>query len=254
LLGILNGRKYEQKVFDFRGKARQYLFFNQLFSRSSEEEIKMRNELAITSTERTKQNASIGGLRWQALKVFLVLALAMGLGLSGTVQGKKEPSKKEKQSEVRSMAKETLGQLYKLKPEARKAVQNAAGYAAFSNFGLKIFVAGSGKGEGIAVNNKTKKATFMKMFEIQAGLGLGVKKFRLVWVFENQKDFNDFINSGWEFGGQATAAAKKDDEGGALAGAVAVSPGVWLYQLTGDGLALELTVKGTKYYKDDELN
>ena len=37
-------------------------------------------------------------------------------------------------------------------------------------------------------------------------------------------------------------------------GAVAVSPGVWLYQLTGDGLALELTAKGTKYFKDGDLN
>lgn len=33
-----------------------------------------------------------------------------------------------------------------------------------------------------------------------------------------------------------------------------VSPGVWLYQLAGDGLALELTAKGTKYYRDDSLN
>jgi GGDEF domain-containing protein len=35
---------------------------------------------------------------------------------------------------------------------------------------------------------------------------------------------------------------------------MAVSPGVWLYQLTETGLALELTAKGTKYYKDDALN
>lgn len=30
--------------------------------------------------------------------------------------------------------------------------------------------------------------------------------------------------------------------------------GVWLYQLTDDGLAPELTAKGTKYYQNDELN
>jgi hypothetical protein len=35
---------------------------------------------------------------------------------------------------------------------------------------------------------------------------------------------------------------------------LSVTPGVWLYGLTDDGLALELTAKGTKYYKDDELN
>jgi len=42
--------------------------------------------------------------------------------------------------------------------------------------------------------------------------------------------------------------------GEAAAGAVSISPGIRLYQITGDGLALELSVKGTKYYKDDELN
>ena len=65
---------------------------------------------------------------------------------------------------------------------------------------------------------------------------------------------NNFINSGWEFGGQATAAAKSADKGSAYQGAVAVSPGVWIYQVTDKGLALELTAKGTKYYKDGDLN
>jgi hypothetical protein len=47
---------------------------------------------------------------------------------------------------------------------------------------------------------------------------------------------------------------KAGEQGAALQGALAVSPGVWLYQLTETGLALELTAKGTKYYKDDALN
>ena len=64
---------------------------------------------------------------------------------------------------------------------------------------------------------------------------------------------NDFIHSGLEFGGQATAAVKAADKGTAYQGAVSLSPGVWLYQLTDKGLALELTAKGTKYYKDGDL-
>ncbi len=119
---------------------------------------------------------------------------------------------------------------------------------------MKIFVAGGGSGKGIVIDKKTKKETFMKMVELQAGIGMGIKKFRLVWVFDNRKDVTDFINSGWEFGGQTSAAAKLGDEGGAFAGAMSISPGIWLYQLTDDGLALELTGKGTKYYKDDDLN
>ena len=119
---------------------------------------------------------------------------------------------------------------------------------------MKIFVAGSGAGKGIAYNNKTKKEVFMKMLELQGGLGMGVKKFNLVWVFETPDKLDSFINSGWELGAQTSAAAKVGDKGGSFQGAMSVSPGVWVYQLTESGLALELTAKGTKYYKNEELN
>lgn len=160
----------------------------------------------------------------------------------------------KEQKEIRQKTSETLRWLYEMQPSAKQAVENNYGYAVFSNFGMKILVAGGGKGKGEAINNRTGKETFMKMLEVQAGLGMGIKRFRVVFVFENEEVFNRFVNSGWEFGGQTTAAAKLDDEGGAFAGAATVSPGVWVYQLTEDGLALEVTVKGTKYMKDDDLN
>ena len=181
----------------------------------------------------------------------LLSILGLALTLHSAAQG---ASKAESRAELDKVAQQALAELYKAQPSARKAVESAAGYAAFSNFGMKILLAGGGSGKGVAVNNKTKAKTYMRMAEIQAGLGFGVKKFRLVWVFETDKALNDFVNSGWELGAQATAAAKLGDKGSAYQGAVSVAPGVWLYQLTGDGLALELTAKGTKYYKDGDLN
>ena len=163
-------------------------------------------------------------------------------------------SKASKQQEVQKMSRETLAKLYRVQPSAKKAVEGAAGYATFSNFGMKILFAGGGSGGGMAFDNKTKKTTYMKMVEVQAGLGMGIKKFRVVFVFDTQKALNDFVNSGWEFGGQTTAAAKAGDQGAALAGAISVAPGVWMYQLTETGLAAEITGKGTKYYKDSDLN
>jgi len=163
-------------------------------------------------------------------------------------------SKDQQRADIRKTSGEILARLYKAQPSARSAIQKAAGYAVFSNFGMKILVAGSGTGKGLAVDNKTKKETFMKMVELQAGLGFGVKKFSLIWVFETQDNLGTFTNSGWELGGQTSVAAKAGEQGAALQGALAVSPGVWLYQLTETGLALELTAKGTKYYKDDDLN
>jgi len=163
-------------------------------------------------------------------------------------------NKDKQRAEVRKTVQQTLERLYQVQPAARSAVANAAGYAVFSNLGMKILVAGGGKGGGIAVNNKTKQETFMKMAEVQAGVGMGVKKFRQVWVFESQKAFDDFVQAGWQAGAQTTAAAQAQGQGAALQGAVSVQPGVWLYQLTDEGLALEATAKGTKYYKDEELN
>jgi lipid-binding SYLF domain-containing protein len=152
--------------------------------------------------------------------------------------GAQASRKEQKRQEVRKAARETLNWLYKIHPSAKGAVEGAAGYAAFSNFGMKIFVAGGGSGSGLAVNNKTKKETFMKMIEAQAGFGMGLKKFRVVFIFETQKALDDFVKSGWEFGGQTTAGGAVEGQGVSITGAIAVA----------------LTAKGTKYYKDSDLN
>jgi len=183
------------------------------------------------------------------------IASLVGVIAVGAFAADDEKEKEEERTEIRQMTQDTLTRLYKAQPAAQAAVQKGYGYAVFSNTGVKILLAGSGKGKGLAVNNKTKNETFMKMLEVQAGLGIGVKKFRVVFVFENQKAFDSFVNSGWEFGGQTSAAAKTSPEkGGSMQGAASVSEGVWMYQLTDKGLALEITAKGTKYSKDDDLN
>ena len=94
----------------------------------------------------------------------------------------------------------------------------------------------------------------MKMVSAGGGLGLGVKDYRVVFVFENESALARFLDSGWSGSAQADAAAKTSNSGGAYSGAVMVEPGLWVYQITKKGLALQLTLQGTKYYKDDDLN
>jgi len=184
----------------------------------------------------------------------IIVALVCVFALLAHADDDKAKKAAKEQKEIRTNTQKILQRLYKAQPAAQAAVANGAGYAVFSNTGVKILFAGSGKGTGVAINNKTKKETFMKMVELQAGLGFGVKKFSLIFVFDNDKVLDSFINSGWEFGGQATAAAKTGDKGGSMTGAASVSDGVWMYQMTDKGLAAEVTVKSTKYYKDDDLN
>jgi lipid-binding SYLF domain-containing protein len=185
---------------------------------------------------------------------FIVMSLCFLLqnpALSASAGGK--PVEQQREALVKRSG-EILKALYAAKPQAEADIKKSYGYATFSDFGIKILVAGGGNGRGVAINNSTGEKTFMRMMEIQAGLGFGIKKFMLIWVFENKKAFDAFVNSGWTFGGQATAAVKSGFSGKSYQGAVSVSPGVWLYQLTAKGLALEVTVKGTRYSKDGKLN
>jgi len=183
------------------------------------------------------------------VRVLAVFVLAMFAAASPAAA-----SVEEKREAVRKMAADTLQRLYNVKPSARGAVENAYGYGVFSNHGFKLFLFGGGGGKGLAVNNSTGAEVFMKMAEVDIGFGLGVKKFSVIFVFETEKAFNSFTTDGWKFGGQTTAAATDGVSGDSFQGAVIVAPGIWMYQMTDKGLALELTAKGTRYYKDSELN
>jgi lipid-binding SYLF domain-containing protein len=149
---------------------------------------------------------------------------------------------------------EILKHLYKVQPKAKELIDKSVGYASFSNFGMKILIAGGGTGSGVVINKVGGKPIYMNMAEVQAGVGLGIKSFQNIFIFQNEAALNDFVNSGWTFGGQVTAAAKYDKNGTSYQDATVVAPGVLMYQLTDTGLAAEITGKGTKYYKDTDLN
>ena len=94
----------------------------------------------------------------------------------------------------------------------------------------------------------------MRMFSAGGGLGLGVKDFALIFIFHTQAAMDQFREEGWDFSGQADATAESDDKGGGAEVAATVMPGTSIYQLTDAGLALQATLKGTKFWKDDDLN
>jgi lipid-binding SYLF domain-containing protein len=148
----------------------------------------------------------------------------------------------------------TLKALYQAQPKAKELIEKSVGYATFSNFGMKILIAGGGTGSGVVIPRDGAKPIYMNMAEVQAGLGLGIKSFQNIFVFQTQAAMNAFVNSGWTFGGQVTAAAKYENNGDAYQDAATVAPGVLMYQLTDSGLAAEITGKGTKYYKNTDLN
>lgn len=187
-------------------------------------------------------------------RMHILAAVAVGILLSGFTGLAVAASPEEKRNETRKMRSETLAKLYKVHPLAKRDIQKAVGYAVFSNIGINLILLSAAGGSGVAHDNQTGKDIYMKMISGGVGFGLGVKDFRGIFVFSTAKAFKQFIESGWAADAQADAAAKSGEKGGAVAGAITVAPGVELYQLTETGLALQATIQGTKYYKDDELN
>ena len=186
---------------------------------------------------------------FRTLTVMFMIALLSITGCATTGGN----TKSEKQTSILKMKNEVLSDLYKIKPDVKAQIANAPGYAVFSNANVYLIFVSAGGGHGVVKNNRTGKYTFMKMGEVGVGLGLGVKDFRGVFVFHNTETMNRFIEEGWAFGGQADAAAKASDKGAAVGGEITID-NITIYQLTEAGLALQATVTGTKYWKDDSLN
>ncbi len=184
-----------------------------------------------------------------ALRLFFI-GLVLTIGACATTGGK---SPDEKRQAIQSMKTEVLNDLYRIKPDVRAQIAKAPGYAVFSNANVNLVLASFGGGYGVAKNNRGGDHTYMKMGEVGFGVGLGVKDFRAVFVFHSTETMNNFIDKGWAFGAQADAAAKASDKGGAVGGEIVVN-NMTIYQLTESGLALQATIKGTRYWKDAELN
>ena len=180
--------------------------------------------------------------------ICLIVALTMG-GCATTAGMTTE----QKRQSILTMKNKVLSDLYQLKPDVRQQISGANGYAVFSNANINIILASFGTGYGVVKHNKTGQYTYMKMGEVGLGPGLGVKDFRIVFVFHSADSLDRFIEKGWAFGVQADAAAKAGDSGAAVGGEITVD-NITIYQITESGLALQATIKGTKYWKDSELN
>ena len=177
---------------------------------------------------------------------FGLLALTACVGPQGSNTG-------DRRAAVQDMRADTLSSLYTVAPSARDEIDRAEGYGVFSNVGVNLILASVGSGYGVVRDNETRNDVYMKMLSGGLGLGLGVKDFRGIFVFTTRSALANFINHGWDASAQADLAAKAGDKGGAFSGAIDVAPGIKLYQITESGLALQATIQGTKYWRDDDL-
>jgi lipid-binding SYLF domain-containing protein len=223
------------------------------------------------------------------MKRILTLALTLTLVSSALAWplGPKGDSNAEKKANIRKQRDEMLAQLYSTNPDLKKVLKKAAGYATFKQVNVNLFLLATANGYGLLVDNQARRETFMRMGSLGGGIGAGVKDVRVIFVFHDTKVMKQFVEEGWQFGGQADAAAKYQDTGVAaeqnVKGSVSLSDGavsggssssvaagtdqhdatgtqtatrgaMEVYQFTENGITLQATVSGTKYWKDSKLN
>ena len=184
-------------------------------------------------------------------KVLAILFSLVLVTTSGTAMADKAEKKRQK---ILKMRQEVLVELFETRPQAKAEIDDAEGYAVFSNVGVQILLLGAGGGRGVVHDNHSDIDTYMKMGTVGIGLGLGVKDFRAVFIFHDRKALKAFVSKGWDFSGEADAAARGGDKGGEIGEGASFRKKVSVYQFTKNGLALQASLHGTKYWKDKKLN
>ena len=186
------------------------------------------------------------------LRKFMTMALVTGLALApaAAIADDEKMSKNDRRrAEIDEMEKSTLDALFAANEGAKALFDSSKGYAVFENLKVALGVSGGG-GSGVAVSKAGGGRTYMKMGTAGVGFGLGGKRYQVVFLFETEELFNNFVEKGWQADTSANAAA-----GSASASAESTfSGGLKIYQLTEKGLMANAEVAGTKYWKYDKLN
>jgi len=157
--------------------------------------------------------------------------------------------KQAKRAKVDETAKESLDEVFKGSENAKQLYNNSYGWAAFDNLKIAWGFSGGG-GNGVAVNKKTGARTYMKMGTVGVGLGLGAQKYQVVFLFQDEQTFDNFVEKGWQ--ADATAQATAGTAG--VGGQTGFVNGIAIYQLTDKGLMASADIAGTKYWKNKKLN
>ena len=181
---------------------------------------------------------------------FAALCLLVSAGQPAVAEESwQDLNQQAKQAKIDAEAQASLDEVLAKNEKAAALLEGAYGWAAFDNLKIALGFSGGG-GNGVAVNKSTGARTYMKMGTAGVGFGIGGQKYQVVFLFQDEKTFNNFVEKGWKADASAQAAAGTE---GANATTGFVN-GIAVYQLTDKGLMASADITGTKYWKDDELN
>lgn len=172
-----------------------------------------------------------------ALMAMLVMAItACVSGLVG--------SKEEKLAYFESLEKETLARLVKEHPKTEEELAEAVGYAVIEKKVVKVPMVGAGGGAAVVVERANGKRSYLRVPQLQFGLGWGGRAERVILIFQDAEKLRDLADGTWNAGVEAEAAAKAGDIGSAGGGGTGdlMKKGFTTYVLTDAGVSATATI------------
>jgi lipid-binding SYLF domain-containing protein len=179
----------------------------------------------------------------------LFAATALLLPAFSAADDWKEMENESKRMKINEMADETLQVVLGSDSKAQELFDTSHGWAVFDNLKIAIGISGGG-GNGVAVEKGSGTRTYMKMGTAGIGLGLGGQSYQVVFFFQDEQTFTNFVDKGWKADASAQAAAGTE---GANATTGFVN-GIAVWQITDKGLMASADISGTKYWKNKKLN
>jgi len=143
-----------------------------------------------------------------------------------------------------SLEKETLAQLVKEQPGTEQELAQSVGYAVIEKKVVKVPVVGAGGGAGVVVEKANGKKTYLRVPELQLGLGWGGRAEKVILIFKDREKLRDLADGTWKAGIKAEAAAKAGDTGAAGGAGTGdlMKEGFTTYVLTDAGVSATATI------------
>ncbi len=170
-----------------------------------------------------------------------LLALVMGvMGCAGGLTGSKE----EKLTYFDRLESETLARLVTEHPTTKEELTQSVGYVVGEKKVVKIPLVGWGGGAGVVVDKTTGKRSYVRIPELQFGMGWGGRDERIVLIFQDREKLLDLADGKWKGSVGVEAAAKAGDVGaaGGVGSGGLAKKGYSTYVLTEAGVSATATI------------
>ncbi len=175
--------------------------------------------------------------------ILCVLVLLVG---SSTALASGDADAAKRRAKIDNRAQKVLDQVLQESVLAKELFGKAMGYAIFDTTKAALGVSGGG-GNGVAVEKASGKRTYMNMATAGVGYGIGIKRYQVIMMFDNEDVFRNFIEKGWQAEMQAGAAAGTEG----MAFEKKFHEGMIVFVRTKKGLMASADISGTKYWKSD---